>query len=69
MGNIWASIDDMESTLVIFDDHQSGFRRLVEAFGHGFRHVILEDNLPGPATDNYSLKQVLQEPNYYLPAV
>ena len=37
---------DKERTLVFFDDHQAHYRRLLEAFARGFRHVYLDDNYP-----------------------
>jgi hypothetical protein len=43
-------------TLIYFDDHQSGYRRLLEAEQHGFQHVMYDDGYPWPG-DNYALKQ------------
>ena len=33
-------------TLVFFDDHQSGYRRTLEAFARGFSHLMFDDNYP-----------------------
>ena len=47
---------DFSAALVYFDDHQSGYRRLVEAQKAGFVHVMYDDGYPWPG-DNYALKQ------------
>lgn len=45
---------DRRRTLVFFDDHQSGYRRVLEAAARGFRHLVFDDNyLPGTG-DNFS---------------
>ena len=45
-----------DKTVVFFDDHQAGYRRLIEAQQAGFTHIMYDDNYPWPG-DNYSLKQ------------
>jgi hypothetical protein len=59
----WASlIKDRERAFVFFDDHQAGIRRMQEAQGFGFRHLMFDDNyLPGTG-DNLSGKK-LCDPN------
>ena len=43
-------------TLLFFDDHQSGYRRVLEAQARGFEHMMFDDNyLPGVG-DNFSPK-------------
>lgn len=58
--NITAANDliDLSNSLVYFDDHQSGYRRLIEAQLAGFGHLLFDDGYPWPG-DNYSLKQAL----------
>jgi hypothetical protein len=48
-----------DRTLIIFDDHQSGLRRLTEARKFGFKHMMFEDNHPTATGDCYSIKQIL----------
>mmetsp|Transcript_80451 Transcript_80451/g.172150 ORF Transcript_80451/g.172150 Transcript_80451/m.172150 type:complete len:453 (-) Transcript_80451:231-1589(-) len=58
----WATIpglEDMrarERVLVYFDDHQSEYRRLLEAQRVGFTHIMYDDGYPWPG-DNFALKQ------------
>lgn len=47
---------DFSAALVYFDDHQSGYRRLIEAHRAGFVHIMYDDGYPWPG-DNYALKQ------------
>lgn len=54
---------ELSRALVYFDDHQSGYRRLVEAQRLGFRHLLFDDGYPWPG-DNYSLKQALDVEDY-----
>ena len=49
---------ELSTALVYFDDHQSGYRRLLEAQHAGFGHLLFDDGYPWPG-DNYSLKQAL----------
>jgi len=56
----FVSSEDFASALVYFDDHQSGYRRLIEAQKVGFRNVMYDDGYPWPG-DNYSLKQACDE--------
>jgi|MDSY01.1.fsa_nt_gb hypothetical protein len=51
------------ATLVYFDDHQSGYRRLLEAERAGFEHVMYDDGYPWPG-DNYALKQACDRTGY-----
>lgn len=46
----------MARALVYFDDHQSGYRRLIEAQRAGFTHVMYDDGYPWPG-DNFAIKQ------------
>lgn len=50
------SPEKFQQSLVYFDDHQSAYRRLVEAQRAGFIHIMYDDGYPWPG-DNYALKQ------------
>jgi len=54
----WACVDglDRASTVVFIDDHQSGYRRMLEAHARGFHHLIFDDNMPAPQSDHFSVK-------------
>jgi len=53
---VWLTPEQRRSTLIFFDDHQSGMRRAVEASRFGFTHAVFDDNyLPGFG-DNWALK-------------
>lgn len=47
-----------EKSFVLFDDHQSGMRRALEAYAHGFGHIMFDDNFFGSGGDNYSLRKI-----------
>ena len=47
---------DRSQTLVFVDDHQSGYRRLLEAHARGFRHTIYDDNEMPAKSDHFSAK-------------
>lgn len=47
-----------EKSFVLFDDHQSGMRRSLEAYAHGFGHIMFDDNYFGTGGDNYSLRKI-----------
>lgn len=36
----------LQSSLAFFDDHQCQARRVIEAYGRGFRHLIFDDGWP-----------------------
>ena len=52
----WDGIDK-ERTLIFFDDHQSEYRRTLEAFARGFRHLFFDDNYLPMKGDNFALKE------------
>lgn len=54
----WTKMDiDPKRTVVLFDDHQSGYRRVIkEGLVRGFQHFILDDNYDFLEGDNYSFK-------------
>lgn len=54
----WSTIDK-EHTLILFDDHQSGFLRTIQAEQFGFKYIMIDDNPSMGVGDNYSPKQVL----------
>ena len=43
---------DKERTLLFFDDHQAGYRRMLEASARGFKHLAFDDNYPNG--DNFA---------------
>lgn len=49
-----------EDSLVLFDDHQSGLRRTLEAVQMGFKHLVFDDNFDGWG-DSYSLRQICDQ--------
>lgn len=51
---------DKEKTLILFDDHQSGFRRVQEAISLGFRFFVFDDNYEYNLGDNMSPKWVCE---------
>lgn len=48
---------DGDRTLVFFDDHQNGYRRIQQCHWMGFKHAIFDDNYPSGQGDCYSLKK------------
>ena len=50
---------DKARTLLFIDDHQSGYRRMLEAHRRGFTHMLFDDNYP--AGDNYSPYRACEE--------
>jgi hypothetical protein len=49
---------DPETTLIVFDDHQNAYARVMEMRWWGFRHAVFEDNYPCGQGDCYSLRKV-----------
>ncbi|CAD5126985.1 unnamed protein product [Dimorphilus gyrociliatus] len=43
-----------EKTIVYFDDHQSVYKRIVQAAKHGFKHIIFDDNYLAGSTSGLS---------------
>lgn len=60
MGERWKTIDK-STALILFDDHQSGYFRTLQARNFGFKHIMLEENFPLGIGDNYSLKHILMK--------
>ena len=60
LGERWKAIDK-STALILFDDHQSGYLRTLQARNFGFKHIMLEDNFPLGFGDNYSLKHLLMK--------
>jgi len=55
-----------DDTIIFFDDHQAGVRRIEEAREAGFKHLVFDDNyLPG-CGDNLSPKMICLAPIYPL---
>eukprot|EP00668_Euglena_longa_P029488 GGOE01036837.1.p1 GENE.GGOE01036837.1~~GGOE01036837.1.p1 ORF type:complete len:497 (+),score=120.83 GGOE01036837.1:44-1534(+) len=57
----WSFIVDKNEALILWDDHQNEFKRILKAYELGFRHMIFDDNWSPLQGDNYSLKQVCDE--------
>eukprot|EP00993_Chasmostoma_nieuportense_P000888 NODE_1815_length_1373_cov_17.161316_g1723_i0.p1 GENE.NODE_1815_length_1373_cov_17.161316_g1723_i0~~NODE_1815_length_1373_cov_17.161316_g1723_i0.p1 ORF type:complete len:439 (-),score=105.01 NODE_1815_length_1373_cov_17.161316_g1723_i0:20-1336(-) len=53
----WSFLNKSEA-LILFDDHQNEWRRLLEAHALGFRHLMFDDNWNPLQGDNYSAKQI-----------
>ena len=51
---------DPAETIMFIDDHQSGYRRILELMSQGFTRFIFDDNYPYNKGDNYSLKKVCE---------
>lgn len=49
-----------ENALVLFDDHQSAYRRILKENKHGFKRLIFEDNYPYQRGDALSLKSICE---------
>jgi hypothetical protein len=56
----WSRVDK-ENTVLFFDDHQDGIKRVRQACKLGFKHLLFEDNYPIGQGDCYSLKQAFAE--------
>jgi hypothetical protein len=60
----WSFLDPAR-TLIFFDDHQAGLRRIKEARARDFRHLAFDDNyLPG-CGDNFSPKKACATTNIH----
>jgi len=57
----WSFIKDKAKALILWDDHQNEFKRILLAHKLGFRHMIFDDNWSPLQGDNYSIKQVCDE--------
>ncbi|OYN74352.1 hypothetical protein [Mycolicibacterium sphagni] len=53
----WSGIAGPDA-LIVFDDHQNAYNRLIYADWFGFEHIIFDDNYPPHAGDFYTLKKV-----------
>lgn len=54
----WSCVEglDRSRTLVFIDDHQSGYRRMLEAHARGFHHHLNDDNAMPAESDHFSVK-------------
>jgi hypothetical protein len=58
------TVEARRRAFIFFDDHQSGFRRAMEARQLSFQHIMIDDNyLPG-AGDNFSPKMACRASIY-----
>ena len=53
----WSS-ENLENSLIFFDDHQNSFSRILLAYFFGFKRLIFEDNYPINEGDFYSLNHL-----------
>ena len=60
----WSMIEEKESTLLFFDDHQNAFERIRLGKKLGFKKFIFEDNYPAKRGDCYSLKKAFQHAGF-----
>jgi len=51
-------IDNLAHTLLFFDDHQAGLKRLLKGRQLGFKHFAFDDNYPPTFGDSTALKQI-----------
>jgi hypothetical protein len=54
----WSEEEDLNNSLIMFDDHQNVYERIKSAYFFGFRNMIIEDNFPVGEGDGYSLKHI-----------
>ena len=54
----WSS-ENLENSLIFFDDHQNSFSRTLLAYFFGFKRLIFEDNYSPDNGDCYSLNHLL----------
>jgi len=60
--NDWSHVT--EKSLVLFDDHQNAYNRLLQCKWFGFKHVIFDDNYPASHGDCYSLKKAFAQSGF-----
>jgi hypothetical protein len=49
---------DLSDAIVVFDDHQNAYRRMLEIYWAGCRRAIFEDNYPVDEGDCYSPRRI-----------
>lgn len=49
-------LDRSKTLILLFDDHQSGYRRMLEAHARGFHHLMFDDNVHPQKSDHFSLE-------------
>lgn len=54
----WSCVHGLvrNDTLVFVDDHQSGYRRMLEAHARGFHNLVFDDNEMPSRSDHFSVK-------------
>eukprot|EP00667_Euglena_gracilis_P008538 EG_transcript_8633 len=57
----WSFIADKNEAVILWDDHQNEYKRILKAYELGFRHMVFDDNWSPLQGDNYSIKQVCDE--------
>lgn len=51
---------DKKETFILFDDHQSAFKRILQMDKLGFKHACFDDNMPYGG-DNYNIKTLFKD--------
>jgi hypothetical protein len=59
----WAS-EDVTNSLILFDDHQNSFNRVVMASFFGFKNMIFEDNYTSDNGDFYTLNHIFSNSGF-----
>jgi hypothetical protein len=59
----WSS-ENLENSLIFFDDHQNSYSRILLAYFFGFKRLIFEDNYPIDDGDFYSLNHLLSDSGF-----
>lgn len=51
---------NLSKALVFFDDHQNAYKRVIESFNQGFKHLVFDDNYsPEVKSTHFSLQNCL----------
>jgi hypothetical protein len=59
----WSN-EDLENSVIFFDDHQNSYSRILLSYFFGFRKLIFEDNYLTDEGDFYSLNHLLSESGF-----
>lgn len=51
--------ENLSNALVFFDDHQNAYKRVLQAWEKGFKHLIFDDNYPGENGSHLTLQSCL----------
>lgn len=56
--------ENLENSLIFFDDHQNSYSRILLAYFFGFKRLIFEDNYLPDSGDFYSLNHLLSDSGF-----